>query len=70
MTDIAEAQSLFGGAGTLHRIGVKAAEGVDLAALAARIEDGLGGRVDAVTPSERTGQAQQLLGAFRLNSPP
>ena len=67
VTDIAEAQSLFGGAGTLHRIGVKAAEDVDPAALAARIEDGLGGRVDAVTPSERTGQAQQLLGAFRLN---
>ena len=65
--DIAEAQSLLGGVGTLHRIGVKAAEGTDLAALAARIEDGLGGRVDAVTPSERTGQAQQLLGAFRLN---
>ncbi len=65
--DIAEAQSLFGGAGTLHRIGVKAAEGTDLAALAARIEGGLGGRADAVTPTERTGQAQQLLGAFRLN---
>ncbi len=65
--DIAEAQSLFDGAGTLHRIGVKAAEGTDLAALAAGIEGGLGGRVDAVTPSERTGQAQQLLGAFRLN---
>ena len=65
--DIAEAQSLFDGAGTLHRIGVKATEGTDLAALAARIEGGLGGRVDAVTPSERTGQAQQLLGAFRLN---
>ena len=65
--DIAEAQSLFDGAGTLHRIGVKAAEGSDLAALAARIEGGLGGRVDAVTPTERTGQAQQLLGAFRLN---
>ena len=65
--DIAEAQSLFDGAGTLHRIGVKAAEGTDLAALAARIEGGFGGRVDAVTPSERTGQAQQLLGAFRLN---
>ena len=67
MTDIAEAQSLFGGAGILHRIGVKAAEGVDLARRRARIEDGLGGRADAVTPSERTGQAQQLLGAFRLN---
>ncbi len=65
--DIAEAQSLFGGAGILHRIGVEAAEGVDLAALAARIEDRLGGRADAVTPSERTGQARQLLGAFRLN---
>ena len=65
--DIAEAQSLFDGAGTLHRIGVKAAEGTDLAVLAARIEGGLGGRVDAVTPTERTGQAQQLLGAFRLN---
>ena len=65
--DIAEAQSLFDGAGTLHRIGVKATEGTDLAALAARIEGGLGGRVDAVTPTERTGQAQQLLGAFRLN---
>ena len=65
--DIAEAQSLFDGAGTLHRIGVKAAEGTDLAALAAGIEGGLGGRVDAVTPTERTGQAQQLLGAFRLN---
>lgn len=65
--DIAEAQSLFGGSGTLHRIGVQAAEGTDLAVLAARIEGRLGGRVDAVTPSERTGQAQQLLGAFRLN---
>ena len=65
--DIAGAQSLFGGAGTLHRIGVTAAEGADLAALAARIEDRLGGRVDAVTPAERTGQARQLLGAFRLN---
>ena len=65
--DIAGAQSLFGGAGTLHRIGVTAAEGVDVAALATRIEDRLGARVDAVTPSERTGQARQLLGAFRLN---
>ncbi len=65
--DIAEAQSLFGGAGTLHRIGVTAAEGADLPALAARIEDRLGGRADAVTPSERTGQARELLGAFRLN---
>ncbi len=65
--DIAGAQSLFGGAGTLHRIGVTAAEGADLAALAARIEDRLGGRADAVTPAERTGQARQLLGAFRLN---
>ena len=49
--DIADAQSLFGGAGTLHRIGVTAAEGADLPALAARIEDRLGGRADAVTPS-------------------
>ncbi|MDE0027942.1 MAG: ABC transporter permease, partial [Deltaproteobacteria bacterium] len=65
--DIAGAQSLFGGAGTLHRIGVTAAEGADLAALAARIEDRLGGRADAVTPAERTGQARELLGAFRLN---
>ncbi len=65
--DIAGAQSLFGGAGILHRIGVTAAEGVDVAALASRIEGRLGGRVDAVTPSERTGQARQLLGAFRLN---
>ena len=65
--DIAEAQALFGGAGALHRIGVEAVEGADLAALASRIEDRLGGRVDAVTPSERTGQARQLLGAFRLN---
>ena len=65
--DIAGAQSLFGGAGTLHRIGVTAAEGADVPALATRIEDRLGGRVDAVTPSERTGQARQLLGAFRLN---
>ncbi len=65
--DIAEAQSLFDGAGKLRRIGVKAAEGTPVAALAARLEAGLGGRVDAVTPSERTGQARQLLGAFRLN---
>ncbi|MDE0342787.1 MAG: ABC transporter permease [Deltaproteobacteria bacterium] len=65
--DIADAQSMFGGAGILHRIGVEAAEGSDLAALAALIEDRLGGRVDAATPSERTGQARQLLGAFRLN---
>ncbi len=65
--DIAEAQSLFGGAGILHRIGVEAVEGADLPALAARIEDRLGGRVDAATASERTGQARQLLGAFRLN---
>lgn len=65
--DIAEAQSLFGGAGTLHRIGVEAVDAADPAAVAARIEDRLGGRVDAATPSERTGQARQLLGAFRLN---
>jgi len=65
--DIAAAQSLFSGVGTLHRIGVTVAEGVDLAALASRVEGGLGGRADAVTPAERTGQARQLLGAFRLN---
>ena len=65
--DIAEAQSLFGGTGVLHRIGVEAVEGADLAALAERIEGRLGGRVDAATPAERTGQARQLLGAFRLN---
>ena len=67
VTDIAEAQALFGGAGALHRIGVEAVEGADLAALASHIEDRLGGQVDAVTPAERTGQARQLLGAFRLN---
>ena len=65
--DIAQAQSLFRGAGILHRIGVKAAEGVAFEGLAYRIKARLGGRVDAVTPSERTGQARQLLGAFRLN---
>lgn len=65
--DIADAQSLFGGSGTLHRIGVEAAPGTEPAALAARLEQRLGRGAEAATPSERAGQARQLLGAFRLN---
>ena len=65
--DIAEAQSLFGGSGTLHRIGVEAAPGTEPAALAALLERRLGRGAEAATPSERAGQARQLLGAFRLN---
>ena len=65
--DIADAQSLFGGSGTLHRIGVQAAPGTEPALLAARLERRLGRGAEAATPSERAGQAQQLLGAFRLN---
>lgn len=65
--DIAQAQALFGGRGTLHQVGVKAAESVDVTSLAARLESNLGGAANVLTPAERTEEAQGLLAAFRLN---
>ncbi len=65
--DIAQAQSLFGLAGSLSQIDVRASAGVDTSGLAAQLADRLGPGVRVRTPEQRRQQASALLGAFRLN---
>ncbi len=65
--DLAQAQALLGEAGRVSQIDVVAAEGVDVAELARRLEARLGGDVRAVTPEQRVAEAGALLAAFRLN---
>lgn len=65
--DIAQAQSLFGGAGELRQIDVKLAGGVSPSEAATRLQARLGEGVEVVTPEQRRRQASGLLGAFRLN---
>jgi len=67
VTDIAQAQSLFNGTGSLRQVGVKAAERTKIGSLLARLEHKLGGRANVLTPKEQTEEAERLLGAFRLN---
>jgi putative ABC transport system permease protein len=65
--DIAQAQSLFGRPGELSQVDVRVVEGADPAAVAARLADRLGPSVRVLTPEQRSAQATDLLGAFRLN---
>jgi putative ABC transport system permease protein len=65
--DIAQAQSLLGQPEELHQIDVKAREGHSTENLAARLREKLGERAVVQTPEQREQQAEDLLGAFRLN---
>jgi putative ABC transport system permease protein len=65
--DIAQAQSLLGRRGTITQVDVRAAEGVDRAALARRLAETAGPRAEVVTPEQRRDEAAGLLAAFRLN---
>jgi len=67
LMDIAQAQSLFGGVGTLDQVGVRALERTQVAPLAERLEHALGRGANVSTPGERTEEAERLLSAFRLN---
>jgi putative ABC transport system permease protein len=65
--DIAQAQSLLGRPGELSQVDVRVADGADVATVAARLEARLGPSVRVLTPEQRSAQATDLLGAFRLN---
>ncbi|HEX9635977.1 MAG TPA: FtsX-like permease family protein [Acidobacteriota bacterium] len=65
--DIAQAQSLLGVAGEIHQIDVRAREGVELTALADRLQRRLGPAAQVLTPEQRAQRGAGLLGAFRLN---
>jgi putative ABC transport system permease protein len=65
--DLAQAQALLGVPGQVTQIDVLAAEGVDVADLARRLEARLGDGVRVVTPEQRVSEAGALLAAFRLN---
>jgi putative ABC transport system permease protein len=67
LMDIAQAQALLGRPGGLTEIGVRAAAGMDVAALGARLQARLGPTVSVLTPAERSEEAAGLLAAFRLN---
>ncbi len=67
LMDIAQAQGLLGVRGRIHQIDVRAAPGLTVPALAARLEARLGGRARVATPEQRTVEAEGLLSAFRLN---
>lgn len=65
--DLAQAQALLGAPGRVTQIDVLAAPGVDVAALARRLEARLGPGVRVATPEQRVTEADALLAAFRLN---
>jgi putative ABC transport system permease protein len=65
--DLAQAQHLLGAADRLTQVDLRAADGTDLDALAARLRARLGPAVEIVTPEQRQQEAEGLLSAFRLN---
>jgi putative ABC transport system permease protein len=67
LMDLARAQDALGLAGRLSEIAVRAAEGTDPGALAARLEARLGAAARVATTGERRDEAAGLLAAFRLN---
>jgi len=67
LMDIAQAQSLLGGKGWIHRIDVTIQEEAVLEEVAGRLKDRLGDGTEILTPQERMDQAEGLLHAFRLN---
>jgi len=67
VTDIAQAQDLFGRRGELHQIDLTLRSGVDASTAIRRLERRLGPSVRVRAPEQRTAEAAGLLGAFRLN---
>ncbi len=65
--DIAALQQLLGQIGEIHQIDVALVEGQEPDSVAASLEQRLGPAYEILTPSQQVGQAEQLLGAFRLN---
>jgi putative ABC transport system permease protein len=65
--DLAQVQHLLDAAGRLTQVDLRAADGADVPALAARLRERLGPAVDVVTPEQREQEAAGLLAAFRLN---
>ena len=65
--DIAQVQTLFGGAGRVDEIGVQLAAGADPAAVSAALSARLGPGVELQDPGARRREAAGLLAAFRLN---
>ena len=65
--DLAQAQDRLGERGVLHQIDLQVEDGIDPGVLGARLEARLGPAVRVVTPAQRTQQAAEFVGAFRLN---
>jgi len=65
--DLAQAQGLLGARGRVHQIDVVAADRAGVRELADRLSARLGDRARVVAPEQRTGEAEGLLAAFRLN---
>jgi len=67
LMDLAQAQSLLGSRGEIHRIDISIEEGILAEEVASSLKTVLGDGVEVLTPSERMDQAEGLLSAFRLN---
>jgi putative ABC transport system permease protein len=65
--DIAQAQTLLARPGQIDQVEVRLEPGQDAARAADRIRAEIGELARVETPEERRAQAQELLGAFRLN---
>ncbi|MCI0659126.1 MAG: ABC transporter permease, partial [Acidobacteria bacterium] len=65
--DIAQAQTLLARPGEIDQVEVRLGPGEDAAKTADRIRAEVGELARVETPEERRAQAQELLGAFRLN---
>jgi putative ABC transport system permease protein len=65
--DIAQAQTLLARPGEIDQVEIRLEPGADEAKTADRIRAEVGDLARVETPEERRAQAQELLGAFRLN---
>ncbi len=65
--DIAQAQHLFGGYGSINQIDVRLLPTSDVERVTAALAQRLGPTVDVLTPEQREQRAEGLLAAFRLN---
>ena len=67
LMDIAQAQSLLGNRGRIHRIDIDLGKNISQKEAADRLRGRLGDAVQVLTPGEQIYQAEGLLAAFRLN---
>jgi len=65
--DIAQAQALLARPGEVDQVEIRLEPGTDAGKTADRIRQAVGALARVETPEERRNQAQELLGAFRLN---